>query len=419
MEDCVLSLSAHGMTNIPSTENDETFTFVVDGARHSCRSIAASFISPVVARIRSIDPSSTEFFIDTPDPDHEFSSFLSLACGTTIKVTQGAHPFFRSIARELGNQEICHRLAGHFDSLTSTVESVAQGEVLECSISGMASRFWALSHKQLSQIPLEILCHILGHESLQLSSEDSLCDFISSNLSGNPSYSALFRFVRFENLSPDCIGRFLSFISDGFGGIDNQIWSALSSRFVLSANCDTIAPSSQFYRHFDPTWSWTGIIGFLTDKSGANGTLVSLEHSGTFMDDFQSSLNSAADLDTSHTFWSENAPDQWLSWDFHELRVDPTHYTLWTQDKSTAFCCCPGSWRLEGSVDGSNWTEIDRQTHNTDYAAHHTFEVSRNGPFRFIRFTQAGTNYYGSHVLVIEGFELFGDLFTDDQSMIE
>jgi hypothetical protein len=44
----------------------------------------------------------------------------------------------------------------------------------------------------------------------------------------------------------------------------------------------------------------------------------------------------------------------WVCWDFHELRIGPTYYTIVNGMMR--------SWVIEGSVDGEKWTEMDRQT---------------------------------------------------------
>jgi hypothetical protein len=47
-------------------------------------------------------------------------------------------------------------------------------------------------------------------------------------------------------------------------------------------------------------------------------------------------------------FRSENWPSQWVCWDFHEMRVRPSHYTM---DR-----CSLKSWVVQASLDGKAWT---------------------------------------------------------------
>jgi hypothetical protein len=68
---------------------------------------------------------------------------------------------------------------------------------------------------------------------------------------------------------------------------------------------------------------------------------------------------------------------------------------------------------VESSLDGENWTEIDRKTDNTDLAASPyaaSFAIAGSPEGRFIRLTQTGLNYYKNDALVIYSIEFFGTL---------
>jgi hypothetical protein len=67
--------------------------------------------------------------------------------------------------------------------------------------------------------------------------------------------------------------------------------------------------------------------------------------------DPDNSLRNVAEFNDRARFFSENGVFQWVCWDFHEIRVWPTHYTIRGYYLK--------SWVLEGSLDGENWTEID------------------------------------------------------------
>jgi hypothetical protein len=88
------------------------------------------------------------------------------------------------------------------------------------------------------------------------------------------------------------------------------------------------------------------------------------------------------------------------------MRVRPTHYTLeaeWLK-----------SWVVEGSLDGSSWTEIDRQTDKQDfrYGKPASFAVSNPAEFRFIRLTQTDKNHWTTpdDQLALRAVEFFGTL---------
>jgi hypothetical protein len=85
------------------------------------------------------------------------------------------------------------------------------------------------------------------------------------------------------------------------------------------------------------------------------------------------------------------------------MRVHPTHYTI-----SALYL---KSWVIEGSPDGENWTEIDRQTDNEDFSApaRASFAVSTPVEWRFIRMTEAGKGVDGRGYQVYD-IEFFGTL---------
>jgi predicted nucleic acid-binding Zn-ribbon protein len=156
--------------------------------------------------------------------------------------------------------------------------------------------------------------------------------------------------------------------------------------------------------------SLDGIISHLTQKRGGNVEekgIVKITSKSVFNDDPKYALKNVADLTSNHFFNSKNEPGQWVCWDFGEMRVRPTHYTIWGWSLK--------SWVVEGSLDGGSWTEIDRQPDNQDFEGWNTasFAVSNPAEFRFIRLTQTGKNHKrhdGSNCLYLYTVEFFGTL---------
>jgi uncharacterized coiled-coil protein SlyX len=142
-----------------------------------------------------------------------------------------------------------------------------------------------------------------------------------------------------------------------------------------------------------------GIISYLTRKHGGNvhdKGIVTITSKSVNDDDVPRNV---ADLTSHSSFWSNYEPGQWICWDFHEMRVRPTHYTIRSDYIR--------SWVIESSLDGEAWTEIDRKTVNKGYAS---FAVSKSAECRFIRLTQTGQRSSREHFLVIRAFEFFGTL---------
>jgi uncharacterized coiled-coil protein SlyX len=149
-----------------------------------------------------------------------------------------------------------------------------------------------------------------------------------------------------------------------------------------------------------------GIISYLSQKHEGNvhdKGIVTITSKSVRSDKY--AVRNAADLTSELYFGSKNEPCQWVCWDFHEMRVRPTHYTIKRYMLK--------SWVVETSLDFANWTEIDRKTDNEDlkdspWTA--SFAVANSTECRFVRLAQTGKSHRGDDYLIIQGFELFGTL---------
>jgi hypothetical protein len=71
------------------------------------------------------------------------------------------------------------------------------------------------------------------------------------------------------------------------------------------------------------------------------------------------------------------------------------------------------SWLVEISMDGSNWTEVDRREDNSDLNRPYgnaTFPTSFEKECRFVRLVSIGCNNDRNDRMVISAFEVFGSL---------
>jgi hypothetical protein len=74
-----------------------------------------------------------------------------------------------------------------------------------------------------------------------------------------------------------------------------------------------------------------GIISCLTRKYNRNvhdTGIVTITSKSVRGDDPRWGVRNVADLSDAEPFWSKDEPAQWICWDFHEIRVRPTHYTI-------------------------------------------------------------------------------------------
>jgi hypothetical protein len=155
--------------------------------------------------------------------------------------------------------------------------------------------------------------------------------------------------------------------------------------------------------------SLDGIISHLTHKLGGNvhnKGLVDITSKSVQKDKAKYAVQNVAHLTSESEFRSRSESGQWICWDFHEMRVRPTHYTI--------KCWKLKSWVVESSLDGETWTEIDRKTDIRDFKGGNrvtaSFAVTKLAECRFIWLTQTGKNHNGSDELGIRAVEFFGTL---------
>jgi hypothetical protein len=172
---------------------------------------------------------------------------------------------------------------------------------------------------------------------------------------------------------------------------------------------------TEFEIPLKPSTSLDGIISYLTKKHDGNVQdkgIVVITSKSIDDDDPRLAVRNVAGLTSFMGFRSQNEPGQWVCWDFREMRVRPTHYLI----ESTFI----QSWVVEGSLDGSTWAEIDRQTNNQDFHPgvgfpRPLFAVSKPAKFRFIRLAQTDKNHacawrQSNDVLQLYNVEFFGTL---------
>jgi hypothetical protein len=148
----------------------------------------ADFLSPKIARLHLADPSIMEYYVEIPDSQEQFGSFLSLGQGSSLNVDERNQRFLLSISRELDNHELYYSILNHFQENSSVSEFFAgfSGYFPDFSspdsIVFLSSHFYHLARSTLDAIPFSTLFSILSESCLRISSEDDLYDFIHSRV---------------------------------------------------------------------------------------------------------------------------------------------------------------------------------------------------------------------------------------------
>jgi hypothetical protein len=375
------------MNHVRINDVQDDFVFIVGDERHRCPPIISEILSPRIGILRCIDASTAEYVVETKDLEHQFRLFLSLGQGSAIRVNRRNCGLFLRLSAELGNSAFC-------ESVLDQLHGIFPARLIfqlcgDFSIRHLAARFHEIQPSTLDTIPVSALFDILSHNSLKLSNEDSLCSYLINKLYEDPEYLELLQFVRFEYVSRRTFSAFLGVIPHW---IDSRLWDSLSPRLASRVRCELEFP-------LDDSKALEGIIWYLTQKHGGNvhdRGVVSIT-AKSVDDDPRFPMRNVADLTTGSYFWSKNSPGQWVCWDFRQMQIRPTRYTIRGALKS---------WHVESSLDGVEWTEIDRKIDN--WAT--SFPLSRVAKCRFIRLTQTGTSGVGNDQLGIYAFEVFGTL---------
>jgi hypothetical protein len=161
----------------------------------------------------------------------------------------------------------------------------------------------------------------------------------------------------------------------------------------------------QFHCPFDASDPLNGMIAYLVRKHGGNlhsKGIVTVTAANSRAPYNPENLMGSAPGPGFHSFAT---PDQWICWDFHEMRVRLTNYSIRVRAVMS-----PAEWTMEASRDGENWTEIDYNSDREVGFRVITSAVSNTEEWRFLKFMQLKNNWNGENDLVVDGFDFFGTL---------
>jgi hypothetical protein len=122
--------------------------------------------------------------------------------------------------------------------------------------------------------------------------------------------------------------------------------------------------------------------------------------------------HNVADLQTDSYFYSQNATDRWMGYDFKDMRIAVTHYILRSNGDSAGGRHLR-SWVIEGSEDGGKWVEVDRRENDGSLNGSKSigsFQVRNVIECRYVRIRPTGPNWQGNNHLYFQAFDLFGGL---------
>jgi hypothetical protein len=185
---------------------------------------------------------------------------------------------------------------------------------------------------------------------------------------------------------------------------------------VLPVSHEGISTNPGLLFPLKPESPLDGILSHLTRKHGGNVhdlNIVRITANSLFMNVANYAAKNVADLMADTSFWSTNEENRWICFDFLNLKIRPTHYSIRSNHGGCINSSNLKSWVIESSDDAVGWTVIDRRENNdslNEKNAIGTFTIAHSVNCRYIRLRQTGKNHYGSHSLIISSFEFFGSL---------
>lgn len=419
--------SLKGLKDIPFQKYDKDFTFIVDGKRYQTARIVADLLSPKVRKLHFIDPSITEFDVDTclhekeqkenDDKDY-FQDFLQIIISDEIEIGSKQQKYYSRYFYALGNINEYLRLQPEYSSPLSVENAVDRlleieritinfSEVIdhhtinvEEIISFIASHFYDLPKEQLKRLSVELLNEILNSRELKISDEDCLLDFLIELYKEDHLASELFSTVIYKNVSERSLEQFVKTVA--FDDINSCTWSSFCQQFISGQTaCESrYAAKKNKYKEFKPEQGreFDGIMQYLVKETGGNihdnGTIEITSNS------FYSSWEpkKLADLNCDCCYQAKNESDVFVCFDFKSRRIQLSNYSIksYTNGENNMHL---RNWTIEVSNNGENWEEIDRHTDDTTLNGSNktaTFKVSkeRSDFYRFVRIHQTGYSWY-------------------------
>ena len=421
-----IELSAKGLMYAQKVDTAEMFTFLVGEKIYKIPKLIAAFIAPKLANILTADPTQTMYKVKTADNSNMFELIMSLSRGEQIEVNDSNFLFILSVALELQNRELV-KLSSSFDTAQLNPDNAIRRlrEKLFLKLEPkkeadyIASRFCTLDKDILIDLETEALEAIISSPKLQIVTETQLLNFVFEAATHEIKHAKLVGYVLCEYLPACDMAKYIQIAE--LAGLEGRVWDALRRRLLADVKINHEEAKNRYidFEKGDETKTipftkeaFGGIIKSLSIASNDNPhTRGDIEISAS-SSDFGALSNLFENNGT--FFGTKNDKDSWIQFDFKNRRISLSAYSI--RGLGGVKFHTIRSWKLVGSNDKKEWTEIDTEWDidalNGKYHAA-TFPVRpQSQPFRYFRIMQAGPNWAGSQYynLAFSQIDFFGDI---------
>lgn len=425
--------------NVPIGAYEEDFTFIVNGQEYKTSCVVADLLSPVICKNHLIDRTMNSFIINT-HTSGDFSQILKLINFETQTFQSSDIPFLTEVLEMLNNEFIEVENANKitidnvFDLLRIHEKNKNfYSQNIQEEIEFIASHLYEICENyrsNMTKISIESLIRIFTNDELSLKSEDQLLDLINHLYKIDTKYSILYETVFFENVSNEMIHEFISIYNHN--QMSNQIWIHLSKRLEYGIKIPMMTSNETNKNRYSQRLKashnnknlnlksnqndneFNGILNFL--RNSANGHLeneVNITASSTYTWSQLPRCVANFDSNQKNYFISNNIPNSWIKFEFKNVRVRTTGYTI--KSRENLEFPHPKSWVIEGSNNDKEWEILDDEKNcpilNGSNVVH-TFSMKYQSmkEFRFVRMRLTGKTWNNNDILSISSFELHGSI---------
>ncbi|EAX98564.1 F5/8 type C domain containing protein [Trichomonas vaginalis G3] len=410
----MFQLSSAGLKNINETQ---FVTIRFNDSEYKLGIIRAQFLS---TKIKS---DTTEFIIPIAEKNNSFSYVLKLLNGEKLEIPENVKIHVGSIGMFLQNEELIN-IANTVDLYPSNVISILKQKLefhlnITREIEYIASHLFEMEESDIKLLDVDTQYLIFNSSSAKIENESWRFGLISEQVRDNGDrFIKLYETVDFTKLLPNEKEEFLNLVPLEkctpllyqkliYGSIkatpDKQEKVEIPKKEEKSLG-------KTFKNEIDG--SLDGIINYLTKKNNGNVAakkIVDVSSSSQFI---HFSPENLVNYDSKNMFQSLNEEGSWVQFDFKNLQIDVSGYTIVTKEGNQNDHHLK-SWVLEASNDGNTWTILDEEKNNVDLngpSHKKTFEVRNHGSYSKFRIRMTSVAHSGYWAFAASAIEFFGNL---------
>lgn len=431
-----LKLQEASIFQIPFRNYPNDFTFIVNNEEFHTNKLVADLLSPLIARQHLIDPTFSQFTINTQEKGN-FQQILDLINFETQAIEDQSIPFISSIFDKLKIEKVEIKITENNTTIDNVFDHILKYECnktfyfsnYQKEINFLSSNFFLIKEdeeKKIENFQLDTIEDILNNSNLQLESEDQLLRIVNRLYLKDSTFSKLYEYIDFINAELSTINEFVS-IFDIYD-ITHDIWANLMKRFkqeikpsknqfssrIKNKKIDQNQQNQEVKKGIEFKFNgkqFDGIFNYLRKNSNIHEEVNITKSSNGGGGDF---FNLFVYENENGSLCTYSSLNEWICIELKKKKVIPTYYTVKTHgDGQNGYHA--RSWVIEGSNDNSNWEKIDEQQNcpylNGSYLSH-SFPIQNENQkeFKFIQMKLTGPNWRNDNYLCIIRFELFGNL---------